>query len=125
MNDIEPQTLTPHAISTASAQTDLTITLRPASGALPIARVASNSLRSKFTCPCLMRTPKLQLVPTNSAASTEITVQPPAKGRNRTTGTETAYTSGVRVAIASPITSTPIPLDLNSNHTCARVADEV
>src|SRR5262245_25679546 len=123
MNDIDPHTLTPNAISTAITQTDLTITLRPTSRALPTASVASNSLRSKR--PCLMRTPQPQLVPTNSAASTEITVQVPAKGRNHTTGTETANIRGVKVAIANPINSTPSPLDLSSNHTCARVADEV
>ncbi len=40
-------------------------------------------------------------------------------------GPLTANSSGFTIASATPIVSTGSPLDLSSNHTCARVADEV
>ena len=40
-------------------------------------------------------------------------------------GTLTANSSGITIASATPIASTGSPLDFSSNHTCARVADEV
>jgi len=58
-------------------------------------------------------------------ASTENIPTAAARGRMGTTATLTAKTSGFTIAITTPFASSGSPLDFSSNHTCARVADDV
>src|SRR5215510_6752704 len=123
MNDIDAHTLTPTAIRAASTQTDRTSTLRPARRAVPHGSVTSNALA--YNRPCFQRIPKA-LLPRSGTASTENIPPMTAITRNNSPArTLIANSSGFTRARINPIASTGSPLDLSSNHICARVADEV
>src|SRR5688572_10680176 len=124
MSSMDPQRLKPVVINAASTQADLTSTFRAASCAVPYGCVASNALT--YLRPCISRTPKA-LPPMNSAsgtAHTEIIEATRAIGRNHAKGTLNANSRKMSVATARPIVSTGKPLVFNSNHACARVADD-
>src|SRR6185503_13141712 len=135
MNDIDAHTLTPTAARATSTQTERTTTLRPAKRAVPHGSVTSNALAYKR--PGFQRILKA-LLPRSGTASTENIPNMTAMTRKNPllvpdhqdmpdspAGTLTANSSGFSAASATPIASTGSPLDFNSNHTCARVADEV
>src|SRR5262245_18483048 len=116
MNDSDAHTLTPTTARAANTQTDLTITLRLARGALPYGCVASNAL--PYTRPCRARI--LNALPAElRMARTENIPTIAAKGRTGSTATLIAKTSGTTIAITTPFASTASPLDFSSNHTCA------
>src|SRR5262245_86618 len=121
MNDKDPHTLTPSTASATITQTDLTITLRPASRALPAAWVAWHVPPYKRPCPWPI--PKA-MAPKTSTASTESITHIKVKGRRNATGTLTANSSGVTLASTNAIASSGSQ-GFRSNHICAHVADEV
>src|SRR5688572_21606819 len=123
MIELDVHTLTPTAISAANRQPDLTSTLRPANCAVPYGCVASNELA--YVRPCLRRIPKALPPRENSRAGTENTATPRAKGRTGATVMLITNSNAIRIASVKPIASTGNPLVFSSNHTCARVADEV
>src|SRR5688572_27468580 len=133
MTDADVQTLAPTATSAAVTQTERTSTLRPAIRAVAHAWVASNALTN--VRPCLARMPKALPASRISTVGTENTATATAIARvagwvmnlesTRSSWVVATNTSGITMASATPSVSTGNPLDLRSNHTCARVADEV
>src|SRR5687767_5445462 len=133
MTDADVQMLVPTARSAPSRQTERTSTLRPAIRAVPHAWVASNALA--YVRPCLARMPKALPARRISTVGTENTDTTTATNRvagwvmnlesTRSSCVVATNTSGITMASPTPSVSTGSPLDLRSNHTCARVADDV
>ncbi len=122
---MDAHTLTPTAMSAASTQTDLHEHFEAGQlrGAVRLSRLERAGVRASL-----------------SPANTEGIApedQHGQHGEHRTSrdngerggrssmGLLIANTSGFTIASATPIVSTGSPLDFRSNHTCARVADEV
>src|SRR6185369_7029048 len=142
--DNDVHALTPTTRSAARKQADLTNSLRAASCAVPDAWAISNALM--YARPCLRRIPKA-LLPRNNTVNGEnveksaaISCRGPSKhlpfgqdtsARNplkesaASTRGVTAPKSRITIACATAIDSNGSPVDLKSNQTCARVADEM